>query len=173
LWGVGPKGAARLAALGIKTVGELAEADPEVVEKAFGSWALGLQAMARGFDDRGIETEHERKSVGAERTFPKDLADGPELREQIGRIAEEVARRMEHHGSEGRVVHLKLRYHYFRTLSRQKKLAEPTADAARIRETAEMLLERVATPTDRFRLIGIQVSELTAPAGDEPSTGNE
>jgi DNA polymerase IV len=160
LWGIGPKGEAKLAGAGIKLVSELAGADPELISKLFGSWGPELLAMAQGVDQREVHTEHERKSVGAERTFPRDLPDGPELRVELGKIAWEVAERLAHHGSRARVIGLKLRYSNFKTISRQSSLKEPTNDAVVLTRTAETLLERVAKPTDKFRLLGIHAGEL-------------
>jgi len=169
LWGIGPKSDAKLAAAGIRTVGQLALADPTLVEKLFGSWAGSLQLMAQGGDERAVHPVRERKSVGAERTFPQDLPDGPELRDALGRIAEEVSQRMASHGVGARVIGMKLRYHNFHTIARQISLAEPTNDAELIKQSAERILSRVAKPDDRFRLLGIHCSQL-APAkeGGQP-----
>jgi DNA polymerase-4 len=169
LWGIGPKAEARLAAVGIRTAGQLAVADPTVVEALFGSRGPFLQAMAGGVDERPVEPTHERKTVGAERTFPRDLVDGPELRQAVGRISEEVAGRMASHGVQARVIGLKLRYQSFRTINRQLSLAEPTADAMEIRRSVERLLDRVTKPDDQFRLLGIHCSRLTEAAEPQPS----
>ena len=116
--------------------------------------------MAQGHDDRPVVTEYERKSVGAETTFARDLPDGPELRAQLGRIAEEVAERLAHQGVRARTVVLKLRYHDFRTITRQASRADGTDNADEIGRTVEALLSKVALPGDRFRLVGIHCSHL-------------
>jgi len=168
LWGVGPKTEQRLRAAGIVTIADLARRSDADAARLLGSWGPFLRDMARGIDDRGVETEHERKSIGAETTFAQDLPDGPELRRELSRIAEDVARRLARAGVRGRTVALKLRYHYFKTITRQMTLPEPVADAQSIERTAAMLLDAVARPEDRFRLLGIQCSKLTEPEAVQP-----
>jgi DNA polymerase-4 len=169
LWGIGPKAEARLAAAGIRSVGQLAAADASLVDQLFGSRGPFVLAMAQGVDERAVEPIHERKSVGAERTFPRDLPDGPELRDALARIAAEVAERLTAHGTKARGIGLKLRYRNFRTISRQTTRAEPTNDAEEIRRSAEWLLAGVARPTDQFRLLGIHCSQLVSPEEGAPS----
>lgn len=168
LWGIGPRAEARLSAAGIRSVGQLAHTEPGLVETLFGSRGPLFRAMAQGMDERPVEPVHERKSVGAESTFPRDLPDGPELRQELARIADEVSERLARHGARARVICLKLRYRNFRTITRQTSRAEPTADAEEIRRTAEWLLARVARPVDQFRLLGIHCSHLAPPEEGEP-----
>ena len=168
LWGIGPKAEARLASGGIHTVGELARAEIGNLEKLLGSRAALVQGMAQGIDERLVETTHERKSVGAERTFPRDLPDGPELRSHVARIAEEVGRRLERSGLSARQVSLKLRYRNFHTITRQVSLASATNEAAEIRQNADRLLDRTLQPGDLFRLLGIHCSQLTSSEGGQP-----
>ncbi len=160
LWGVGPKAEELLHAAGIRTVGEIAAAGPGVLESLLGSRGPLLQGMALGIDDRPVETEYERKSVGAETTFPRDLPDGPELREEMRRVASGVAERMQRKELRARTVVLKLRYNDFRTITRQASRSEPTDDAEEIRASAGALLDRVVRPGDRFRLLGIHCTNL-------------
>ncbi len=77
LWGVGPKTEAVLHAAGFHIIGQLAAAEPAHLETSLGSRGLWLHDMARGLDDSPVHTEHERKSVGAENTFPRDLSRRP------------------------------------------------------------------------------------------------
>lgn len=167
LWGIGPKAEAALAVAGIHTVGQLAGADPSALERPFGSRGGIFRRMAQGLDERPLETEHRRQSVGAETTFPNDLADGPELCAQLGRIAAGVARRLTRGRVKARIVALKLRYSDFRTITRQTSRADPTDDADEIRGRAESLLAKVVSPGDRFRLLGINCSGLEEDGKEE------
>jgi len=169
LWGVGPKAEAVLDAAGIRTLGQLARADPLQLESLFGSRAPLLQRLAQGIDERPVETHYERKSVGAETTFPRDLPDGPELRGQLARIAAEVALRLAKGGLKARTVSIKLRYADFRTITRQASRIEATCDLGTIQNTAAALLAKTARPGDRFRLLGIHCSSLAG--GDEEQLG--
>jgi DNA polymerase-4 len=161
LWGVGPKTEAVLNAAGFRTAGQLASETPERLEELFGSRGLWFHAMARGFDDSPVATEHERKSVGAETTFPRDLTDGPELRSELERLAQSVSRRLAKSGAQGRTIVLKLRYANFRTITRQTSRPLPTDDADEIASAAASLLDNAAQERDRFRLIGIHCTKLT------------
>ena len=160
LWGVGPKTEEVLARAGIRTAGQLSRAGRPLLERLLGSRGPVLQEMARGVDERPVGGPHERKSVGAETTFPRDLPDGPELREELARISRDVAERLAHHDLRARTIMLKLRYADFTTITRQASRAEPTDDAEEIRAVAEALLAKTARPEDRFRLIGIQCGGL-------------
>src|SRR5262249_42263432 len=75
LWGVGPKTGARLRAAGIERLMDVRTASDEVLAGAVGSYAPALRKMAWGEDDRAVEPNRERKSVGSEETFAKDLTD--------------------------------------------------------------------------------------------------
>jgi DNA polymerase-4 len=160
LWGVGAKAEETLAHMGVRTIGELAKADAAALTARFGVRGEWFQRMARGLDDRPVETEHERKSVGAETTFPRDLPDGPELRKVLAEVAEDVARRLRRHGARARTVVLKLRYSNFRTITRQTSLGDGVDSAGELAAAASGLLDKTARPDDRFRLLGIHGTNL-------------
>jgi DNA polymerase-4 len=160
LWGVGPKTEALLNTAGFMTVGQLASETSERLEELFGSRGPWFHAMANGLDDSPIATEHERKSVGAETTFPRDLMDGSELRAELERLADSVSRRLRSSEAKGRTIVLKLRYANFRTITRQASRPEPTDEAAEIYAMAASLLTNAARERDRFRLIGIHCTKL-------------
>jgi DNA polymerase-4 len=168
LWGVGPKAEAILQAAGYHTIGQLAATAPAHLEANLGSRGLWLYDMARGIDDSHVSTHHERKSVGAENTFPRDLTDGPDLRAELDRIAEGVARRLQKSGFRARTVVLKLRYANFRTITRQSSRPLPTAEASDIASAAHALLDAAANSGDRFRLIGIHATKLAKDEPDQP-----
>lgn len=160
LWGVGPKAEAALRSAGIKTVADIAATDLATLERLIGSRGVPLQQMAKGNDDRVVETEHERKSVGAETTFARDLPDGPELRRELDRMAEHVARRLAKSRARGRTIVLKLRYSNFATITRQSSRTEPTDDVDAIKAAAHALLDKAARDEDTFRLLGIHCTNL-------------
>ncbi len=160
LWGIGPKSEAALADAGFAKIGDLAASTPERLEALLGSRGREVHKMACGRDDRPVVTESERKSVGAETTFPRDLPDGDELRHQLRRIAEEVGERLRRHGARAKTIALKLRYSNFNTITRQSTREEPTDDTEAVYGEAAALLDKVVRSGDRFRLIGISCSNL-------------
>jgi DNA polymerase-4 len=167
LWGVGPKTEQTLHLAGVRTIGDLARRTVADAERLLGSHGATLHAMACGIDERAVETERERKSVGAETTFAQDLPDGPELRAKLHEIAGEVARRLVASHVKAQTVALKLRYADFRTVTRQSSLKAATDDALDIETIGRGLLDAIVAEGDRFRLLGIQCSRLVehAPQG--------
>ncbi|HEY8173901.1 MAG TPA: DNA polymerase IV [Dehalococcoidia bacterium] len=160
LWGIGPKTEQGLVRAGIHTIGDLAHRNDSDARRLLGSRGEFVVAMARGIDDRPVETEYERKSIGAETTFARDLSDGPELREALHRIAVEVAARMQRSNVAAHTVALKLRYASFKTITRQSSQKSPVSSAPVIEAVATLLFEAAARDGDRFRLLGIQCSKL-------------
>jgi DNA polymerase-4 len=160
LWGIGPKAEAALLAAGVRTVGDLAACGDAQAGRLLGSGGVFLRDMARGIDDREVITEHERKSIGAETTFARDLPDGPEFRAELQALAGEVGRRMRKAGARASTIAIKLRYHYFKTITRQVTLASPTNDVEVIAASAASLVAGAVQPGDQFRLLGIQCSKL-------------
>jgi DNA polymerase-4 len=161
--GIGPKAAARLEGLGIRTVGELARAQPALLAAQFGrSFGLWMHEAAHGRDERAVVTSSEPKTISRETTFEEDL-HAVRDRERLSRIftalCAKVAEDLRRKGYAGRTIGLKLRYDNFQTVTRDRTLAEPTADAAAIRRAAGECLKRV--PLDRrIRLLGVRVSAL-------------
>lgn len=161
--GVGPKAAARLGALGIRTIGELAAADRDWLARHFGrSYGTWLHDAARGRDERPVVTHSEPKSVSRETTFERDLhpaRDRPLLSDAFTHLCTRVSDDLARKGYAGRTVGIKLRYDDFRTVTRDCTLEAPVADPASIRRAAGACLKRV--PLDRkLRLLGVRVGSL-------------
>ncbi len=167
LWGVGPKTESVLTRAGIRTIGDLARRSPADANRLLGSSGEFLRDMANGIDNREVTIEHERKSVGAERTFARDLPDGPDLRAALAAIASEVSRRLAHSHVKAHTIAIKLRYSNFHTITRQASVKSPTDDVSALSAVATQLLDAVVAPGDEFRLLGIQCSRLTE-AAEQP-----
>lgn len=159
LWGVGPKTAERLYALGIETIGDIARFPPGELARLFGKHGEDLTRRAQGIDNRPIVTEREAKSVSSETTFARDIADGVELRATIRRLAQGVARRLQRSQQVGATVKLKLRWADFTTPTRQTTLSRPTDEAEVIAETALRLFDKLWAGQP-VRLLGVGVSGL-------------
>ena len=162
--GIGPKAAARLAVLGIHTVGELAQTGRDRLIEHFGtSYGAWLHDAAHGRDDRLVITYSEPKSISRETTFENDLHPVRD-RERLSRIFTDLCTRvaadLERKGYVGKTVGLKLRYDNFKTVTRDCTLAEPTRDALTIRRAAGECLKRVALDR-RIRLLGVRMGTLS------------
>jgi DNA polymerase-4 len=164
--GIGPKASARLEALGIRTIGELAQADPALLLEHFGtSYGAWLFDAAHGRDERAVVTYSEPKSISRETTFEDDLHPVRD-REQLSRIFTDlcvrVADDLERKGYLGKTIGLKLRYDNFKTVTRDRTIDAPTRDAGTIRRAAGECLKRV--PLDRrIRLLGVRIGSLSIP----------
>jgi DNA polymerase-4 len=160
LWGVGPKTAQTLEALGLSTVGEIAAVEKTALIRHLGR-ATGskLHELANGLDARSVETGSTDKSIGAETTFASDTADRRFLGRELLGLAERTARRAREAGLCGRTVSLKLRYEDFSTVTRSLTLPTPTDLSGVIHTTASALLDKLA-PGARVRLVGIRLEGL-------------
>lgn len=164
--GIGPKAAEKLTALGIVTVGDLANADAGLLQDHFGrSYAAWLGNVAQGIDERAISTSSEPKSISRETTFERDLHarhDKEQLSGIFTALCTRVAGDLDRKGYVGRTIGIKLRYADFSTVTRDLSLPAATADAATIRQAAGECLRRVPLE-QRLRLLGVRVGALSRP----------
>jgi DNA polymerase-4 len=162
--GIGPKAAARLEALGIHSIGELAAADPLWLQEHFGErYGIWLHRAARGDDERPVVTYSEPKSLSRETTFERDLhpqQDKTELSGHFTRLCEQLAQDLARKGYVGKTIGLKLRFDNFHTVTRDQTLPAPTGEAAAIRRAAGECAKRVLLDR-RIRLLGVRVASLS------------
>jgi len=158
--GIGPRGAEKMAALGIATGADLRERELTFLRQHFGSMAEYLFRAARGIDLRRVKAHRARKSVSAERTFERDLSSGSALREALDSIVEAAWERIEKSGSRGRTVTLKLRLADFSGLTRAKSLPRAVADRAEFATVGEELLDALLPLPQPVRLMGLGLSSL-------------
>ena len=161
--GVGPKADAKLQALGINTLGDLAAKDlPWLVENFGRSYGAWLHASSWGLDSRPVVTESEPVSMSRETTFDRDLhavRDKAELGAIFTELCQMVAADLQRKGYVGRTIGIKLRYPDFRIATRDHSLPLYTQDATAIRHAAGQCLKRA--PLDqRLRLLGVRVGGL-------------
>jgi len=163
--GIGPKAGEKLAALGIITIGQLADAEPALLQEHFGrSYAEWLHQASRGIDERPVVTHSEPKSISRETTFERDLharRDRAILSAIFTELCTGVANDLRRKGYLGRTIGIKLRFEDFRIMTRDLTLPEPTADAVVIRRAAGECLRRVPLE-QRLRLLGVRASALSS-----------
>lgn len=166
LWGVGAKTAAKLAELGIRTIGDLATADEERLAERFGpNTGPWLATLGRGEGSAEVHAEGwVAKGRGRERTFQLDLTDLDEIRGEVARLARDVARDLEREGRAAERIVVKVRTSSFFTSTHGVKLAEPGADPAEIEDAAGRALERFELGRP-VRLLGVR-AEMTPPVVD-------
>jgi DNA polymerase-4 len=159
IFGVGKAAQARLAGDGLHTVGDLQRAGERSLMRRYGSEGARLARLAYGIDDRPVRAEREAKSISAETTFDRDIAEFRPLELRLWRLTEKVSARLKASELAGTTVTLKLKTADFRIRTRAHSLDRPTQLAARIFAAGRDLLAR-ETGATKFRLIGIGVSSL-------------
>ena len=161
--GIGPKAAVKLAALSIRTIGDLAALERTALIAAFGAaYGRWLHEAAHGRDDRPLSTHSEPVSMSRETTFERDLhavRDRAELGAVLDGLVEQLARDLHSKGFVGKTVGIKLRFEDFKTVTRDLTLPQATAEAAEIRRAAGQCLKRVDL-SRRLRLLGVRMAAL-------------
>jgi len=160
LWGVGPKTAARLAEMGVRTVGDIARMPEDLLLRHFGQNGRDMALHARGIDDRPVVVEHAARSISQELTFDHDIASGSQLQQTLRDLSQGVARTLRQKGLCAGTVRLKLRWPDFTTLSRQVSIDQPTDQDGVIYEAVLGLFHSVWNEGRPVRLIGVGASRL-------------
>ena len=160
--GVGPSGERRLATVGIETMGDLASLDDRALSEIVpGSVGRLLRDRAQGIDRRPLGSKPRSVSIGHEETFQNDVRERSQLHDELERMAERVATRLERSGHVARTVTTKLRYGDFSTRSRSQTLSVGSSEAGEIGRIACELLDRALEERPgALRLVGVSVSNL-------------
>jgi DNA polymerase-4 len=157
--GIGPKTAERLAELGLRTIGQLQQADEAQLAERFGSnSARFLLARAYFEDDSEVSTERgAAKSRSTEQTFDTDIDSLEELEAVLRRLSAELAEGLAKRGRRGRTIAIKVRLDDWTTVTRARTVTAPTSDPAVVTEVAVELLRAYAPPRP-VRLLGVRVA---------------
>jgi nucleotidyltransferase/DNA polymerase involved in DNA repair len=163
LWGIGTKTAAKLAELGIRTIGELATADEDVLAERFGpNTGPWIASLGRGEGSARVHPEGwTAKGHGRERTFQRDLTDLDQIRRETIRLADAVVDDLRREERPATHVTVKVRFAPFFTSTHGVRLDEPTLAPEALRSAALRALERFEL--DRpVRLLGVR-AEMAPP----------
>jgi DNA polymerase-4 len=158
LWGIGKRTAARLAEHGVRTVLDLATADRDDLARWFGpTVGPSLRVLARGGAARTIVSEERvPRSRSKQVTYPHDITDPAEIREQIRKLTAEVCAEVFGQGRLATHVGVIVRTASFFTQIKTGKLPEPTTDQAQVVDRALVVLDRFEI-TRPVRLLGVRV----------------
>lgn len=165
--GVGPVTAAKFNGLGIFTGADLRRQSLEFLQHHFGKSGPHFYAIARGLDDRPVQPDRERKSIGSETTFSQDLLTREEIDSGVEPLVNDVWTHCAVSGIAARTVTLKVKFHDFQLITRSRTHATPISDKVLLdRMVAELVAGLFPLPKS-VRLLGVSLSNLDH--GDAPA----
>jgi DNA polymerase-4 len=160
LYMVGKAATARFERMGIKTIGDLANTNPEILEKQFKKYGRMIWEYANGYDDSPVQSgQTDQKDISNETTTGFDITDRETARLYILSLSETVGMRLRKARLYAGVISVNLKNNNFESYSKQKKIDNPTQDTDVIFETASELFDKV-WKREPLRLIGVATSQL-------------
>ena len=158
--GIGRKTAKKLNDIGIYKVEDLIDLSEEFLVELLGKHGTEIYYRIRGHDNRRLETERERKSLGTETTFEVATRDKNILKEYIYEFALEIENELKIKNIQGKTITLKLKDDEFKSKTRSRTLDYEINNSIEIKNLACMLLDEIDIDK-KIRLIGVTISNLS------------
>lgn len=158
-WGVGKVTAEKMHRLGIYDGRTLRQFSLSFLTHHFGKAGTIFYEFSRGIDNREVITNYERKSVGCEHTFEKDLFKKSSVIIELYHVTEELIARLAENGFEGHTLTLKVKFHDFKQITRSTTVSHRLLTMKQILPIAKKLLEGVDYRHNPIRLLGLSVSK--------------
>ncbi|MCG7850248.1 MAG: DNA polymerase IV [ANME-2 cluster archaeon] len=158
--GIGSKNEEILTSMDIRTIGQLARCEQDLLVNIFGKWGTRMHQLAHGIDNSEVAEMTESKSISKEHTFQVDTSDAEELYISLDGIAERVHRALMQQGFSFRTIGVKVRQEDFTTFSRARTLDIYTRDLDIIKRESRKL-SREFFDGRKIRLLGIKLSNLS------------
>ncbi|NOU59761.1 DNA polymerase IV [Marinifilum sp. JC070] len=156
-YGVGKVTADKMHKLGIFKGKDLKKKSLLELSRLFGKHGAYYYNISRGIDERSVNPNRIRKSVGTEHTYQSDLIDTKEIKKDIQKTTQSLVRRLEKSDFKGRTITLKLKYSNFEQETRSRTLLQIIQGEEMIQKLAEDLLDQEELKTS-IRLIGLTIS---------------
>ena len=161
LFMIGKRTVPKLYQMQIKTIGDLAHTNKEMLGNKFGKHGIMMWEYANGIDNSEVKYIRERpKGIGNSITLPQDISDINKLEEILLNITDQVAYRLRKENLLANVVNVQLRTKNFFDTSHQKKLPHSTSNTKEIYTVAKELLKELYKKGTAIRLIGLRVDNL-------------
>ena len=158
---VGKKSIPKLEKMGIKTIGDLAHYNKEIIYKEFGKFGKMIWEYANGIDNSPVNYKEEKpKGIGNSITVPQDLTNINEINRILLELTEQVTYRLRKEKMLANVVNVQIKDSNFRVFSHQRKLDTATSSTKIIYEQAKKLMNELYSKGTRVRLIGVRVDDL-------------
>jgi DNA polymerase-4 len=165
--GVGPKTAAKMRALGIETGADLRAQTLDFLQDRFGKAGSWYYNIARGRDDRLVQPDRERKSLGSETTFSEDLSDPVQIEAGVIAMADDVWTWCEKANARGRTVTVKIKWADFQISTRSRSMEVTIQTRDKLHQVAIDLIRSVFPPRKGVRLVGVTLSNFRSQAVGE------
>ena len=166
MWGVGPATEARLATIGITTIGQLAQSSPQSVERLLGHAAgRKLTSLAWNCDPRPIQARGRAHSAGAQSALGRQPAIESVFKPTLHHLADRIGARLRAKSLAGRTITVRVRFADLRSVTRSLTLASPVSATRALAEIAEGLVRGVLADHRNERtisLLAIAASQLEA-----------
>jgi DNA polymerase-4 len=159
-FGVGKVTEEKMIGLGIKSGADLKKFKKEKLIQIFGKSGSYFYNIAHGKDDRPVEPNRIRKSIGTETTLAEDIDDKDQMLEILENIAVKLENLLVRHDAKGRTITLKIKYFDFRSITRSVTIEEPADAASVIMKYIKPLLSKTEAGERKVRLLGISISNF-------------
>jgi DNA polymerase IV len=159
-YGIGKVTSQKMHKLGIHTGADLKKWDLISLVRNFGKAGVFFYEIARGIDERPVETDQARKSVGTELTYEKDLVTRFEIIAELYKLEKELMERLEHSETSGRTITLKIKFSDFRQITRSKTLQYYIRDFDKLHKEVSAIRKQLNLEGTRIRLLGLSISNL-------------
>jgi len=172
-WGIGKKTEERMKSLGIYTGADLKKLEMYELLGIFGKSGSYYYNAVRGIDERAVEPERTRKSLGRENTFASDLTREDEIMEKLEEICVQIEKDLEKQNLRGRQLTLKVKYHDFRLCTRSIQCRHSIRTKDDIFSLVPDLLKRTNAGSIPVRLLGLSLGKLEGDLYKEPDVQME
>jgi DNA polymerase IV len=166
-YGIGKVTAQRMHKLGIHYGSDLKRWDLISLVRNFGKAGTFFYDIVRGIDERPVEPDQERKSVGTELTYQKDLTTRFEIIAELYKLEKELMERLEHSETTGRTITLKVKFSDFRQITRSKTLQNYIRDFDTLHKEVSGIRKLLKLEGSRIRLLGVSISNLESEEIDD------
>ena len=161
-YGIGKATATKMNAVGIHTGADLKTWSEDALVNKFGRVGHYYYRAARGQDDRPVNPNRIRKSIGAEQSFTDDLTSLDAMQTALRDIADSVHHRLKRNQRSGHTLTLKVKYADYQQITRSQTVSDLLRDAAPIYALASQLLIDHLDRQKNVRLLGITISNLSS-----------
>jgi DNA polymerase IV len=159
-YGIGPATANKMHELGIHTGADLKHWSEIGLVQQFGKTGHFYYQIVRGIDERPVNANRIRKSIGAETSFDPDLEDIDKIEQALNAIVQVVQQRLERNAANGRTITLKVKFADYQQITRSRTMLDFIDEESQVSSLAQELLTSVEIEQQKVRLLGITISNL-------------